>query len=258
MKHQKGFIQISLSTTIIISIVVASVITTVLVLDRQKKTTYAIADTSEVFEKIEDTTVLTGGTEEKEPKENLEGESEVSENDQVKSQPSPEKFSQSIPQSIIEPERKSESTLHIEISTSTVAWYGAIVATISVIANIILGMITLLRDRASIKIKISHCLLGYGPKLNEDLHIFIEASNKGRRPVTLISAGFKLENGHNIVFVKSRELPKELTEGKSYQEWVNKKEIEKDCQKLKTSIRYAWFKDATGRIYKKRYKLKDA
>jgi len=150
------------------------------------------------------------------------------------------------------------STLHIEISVSTVAWYGAIVATISVIASIILGTITLLRDRASIKVKISHGFLVYGPNLGEDLYIFIEASNKGRRPVTLTSVGFELKNGHNIVFTKSRELPKELTEGKSYQEWVSKKEIGRDCQKLKTSIRYAWFKDATGKVYKKRYKLKDA
>lgn len=150
------------------------------------------------------------------------------------------------------------STLHIEISASSVAWYGAIVATISVIASIILGMITLLRDRASIKIKISHGFLVYSPSLSEDLYIFIEAINKGRRPVTLTSLGFKLKNGNNIVFTKSRELPKELTEGKSYQEWISKKEIERDCQKLKTSIKYAWFKDATGKVYKGRYKLKDA
>jgi len=149
-------------------------------------------------------------------------------------------------------------TLHIEIAASTVAWYGAIVATISVVASIVLGMITLLRDRASIKIEISHGFLLYGPSPSENLYIFIEASNKGRRPVTLTSVGFKLKNGHNIVFTKSRELPKELTEGKSYQELVIKKEIERDCQKLKTSIKYAWFKDATGKVYKGRYKLKDA
>jgi len=150
------------------------------------------------------------------------------------------------------------STLHIEISASVVAWYGAIVATISVIASAILGTITLLRDRASIKIKISHGFLVHGPNLSDDLYIFIEASNKGRRPVTLTSVGFKLKNGNNIVFTEPRELPKELTEGKSYQEWVNKKAIEEDCQKLKTTIRYAWFKDATGKVYKKKYKLKNA
>ncbi|UZE93095.1 MAG: hypothetical protein IB617_02960 [Candidatus Nealsonbacteria bacterium] len=150
------------------------------------------------------------------------------------------------------------AVIKIEISADIIAWYGAVVATISLISSIILGAITLLRDRASIKVKISHGFLIYGNQVDKNLYIFLEAVNKGRRPVTLKSAGFNLKNGHNIVFAKPKELPIELTEGKSCQEWFSKKKIKQDCQKMKTTIKYAWFKDATGRVYKKKYKLKDA
>ncbi|GAI18913.1 unnamed protein product [marine sediment metagenome] len=142
----------------------------------------------------------------------------------------------------------------LELITILIACYAALVATIGLGWN----TYNIWRDRAKIKVRVSHGFLVYGPSLSEDLYIFIEAINKGRRPVTLTSVGFKLKNGHDIVFTKSRELPTELTEGKSYQEWISKEEIKKDCQKLKTSIKYAWFKDATGRIYKERYRLKDA
>ncbi|MCK5283938.1 MAG: IPT/TIG domain-containing protein, partial [Nanoarchaeota archaeon] len=77
MKSEKGFIQISLLTAIIISIVAVSVITTGIVLDKQKKTTPTTANISEVFEEVG----------EKVPKEELQEESQILEESQTESQP---------------------------------------------------------------------------------------------------------------------------------------------------------------------------
>lgn len=145
--------------------------------------------------------------------------------------------------------------LTIEISASVVAWYGAIVATLSVLV----AFLNYLRDRGRIKVKLSQGFLAYGPNLGKDVQIFIEAINVGRRPVTLSGAGLSLKNGRQVVAIRPEPInfPYELQEGKSIQIWMDKNDIFQDVAKEKTKITYAWYRDATGRVYKTRFRIKN-
>ena len=148
-----------------------------------------------------------------------------------------------------------DQLLIIKISASAVAWYGAIVATFS--AFILL--LNYLRDRGRIKVKLSQGFLAYGPNLEKDVQIFIEAINVGRRPVTLTGVGFSLKNGRQLVIIKPEPInfPYELQEGKSIQVWVDKNDIFQDATREKTKITCAWYRDATGKIYKTKFRIKN-
>ena len=151
------------------------------------------------------------------------------------------------------------TVIKFEISAGTVAWYGAIVATISVIASIILGSVTLLRDRTKVKIKVSEGFLVYGRKLSDKSQIFIEAINIGRRTVTLEGAGFTLKNGKHMVILEPLNIrfPHELKEGRSCQIFTDQEELLGDIKKEKSEVVYAWYRDATSKIYKTKFKLKE-
>src|SRR3989339_531961 len=88
--------------------------------------------------------------------------------------------------------------LKIEISANAVAWYGAIIATLS----IILSFLNYFRDKAKIKVKISQRILAYkNHNLGNELQILIEAINIGRRAITLSGAGLTLKNRENISII---------------------------------------------------------
>ena len=147
-----------------------------------------------------------------------------------------------------------DEILKIDMSANTVAWYGAIVSTIAIIFNIL----SYLRDRSKVKVKISQGLLGYSHHTENNLQIFIEAINIGRRLVTLTGVGFSLKNRKNLYILepKSIRFPCELQEGKSVQVWTDKKTLLRDVRKEKTSIQHAWYKDATGKFYKTKFHFK--
>ncbi|MFA4880837.1 MAG: hypothetical protein WC650_04425 [Candidatus Doudnabacteria bacterium] len=147
--------------------------------------------------------------------------------------------------------------LKIEISATVVAWYGAILATISFILTFVLGLLSYLRDKPRIKIKKSEGWLSYDGHLSDD-QIIIEAINKGRRTVTLSSAGFSIKGGGNFVILKpgSITFPYELGEGKSVCVYTNKSKFLKDLRQKNREISYIWYKDATGKTYKTRCKIK--
>jgi len=147
--------------------------------------------------------------------------------------------------------------LTIEISASAVSWYGAIVATLSVF----ISLLNYLRDRSGIKVKLSEGFVGdWGNWSNsENLQIFIEAINIGRRPVTLNGVGFSLKNGRQVIVTRPEliNFPYELQEGKSIQTWVDKNDIFQDVARQKTKITYAWYQDATGKVYKTKFRIKN-
>lgn len=151
-----------------------------------------------------------------------------------------------------------DQVVKIEISANVVAWYGAIVATISFIATFILSLLKYLRDRARVKVKVSHGFIAPRMQIDNNLKIFVEAINHGRRTVTLKSAGFSLINGEQAVLVNPENIkfPFELKEGKSCMVYYEKTELLKDVKQQKTKIKDAWFRDATGKIYKTKFKLK--
>jgi len=152
-----------------------------------------------------------------------------------------------------------EGTITIKVTAQTVAWYGAIVATISFIATFTLGIINYLRDRAKIKIKVSEGFLIPSSYIGDKPQIFIEAINMGRRPVTLVSVGFTLSNGKFLVIPKPMNIsfPYELNEGKSVQVFTEKDKLFKQAEEEQSRIKDAWYRDATGRVYKVKFKLEE-
>ena len=101
-------------------------------------------------------------------------------------------------------------TYSINITAESVAWYGAIVATISVIFS----GINLWRDRA--KIKISHSqswVHAPGYDANE-LYFDIQVRNVGRRTVALGNVGIKQFDGSSLLLAASfdKRINKVLTE----------------------------------------------
>ena len=149
----------------------------------------------------------------------------------------------------------TDQIFKIEISAGVVAWYGAIVATLSAF----ILFLNYLRDRGRIKVKLSQGFLAYGSNLGKDVQLFIEAINVGRRPVTLTSVGFSLKNGKQLVIIKPEPInfPYELQEGKSIQVWVDKNDIFQSVPREKTKITCAWYRDATGKIYKTKFRIKN-
>jgi len=143
----------------------------------------------------------------------------------------------------------------IEISASAVAWYGAILATFSVV----IAFLNYLRDKTKVKVKLSQGFLSYGDHLGDDVQIFIEAINIGRRPVTLNGAGLALKNGRQVIIIRPEAVnfPYELQEGKSIQVWVDKNYVFQEVTKEKTKVTYAWYRDATGKTYETRFRIKN-
>lgn len=143
----------------------------------------------------------------------------------------------------------------IEISASAVAWYGATVATLSVI----IAFLNYLRDKVRVKVKISQGFLAYTDHLGDKDQIFIEAINVGRRPVTLSGAGLTLKNGKQLVLMRHENIsfPYELQEGKSVRFWVDKNYIFQEATKAKIKISHAWYRDATGKIHKTKFRIKN-
>jgi hypothetical protein len=143
----------------------------------------------------------------------------------------------------------------IEISANIVAWYGAIIATLS----IILAFLNYFRDRTKIKVKISQGFFAYGDHLGREVNVFIEAMNIGRRPVTLTGAGLTLKNGKQMFVIRPEliSFPYELQEGKSVQVSLNKNEIFQEAKKENSKISYAWYRVATDKIYKAKFRMKN-
>lgn len=84
----------------------------------------------------------------------------------------------------------TEQVFNIEISATAVAWYGAIVATISVAV----ALFNYLRDRAKIKIKYrkNMKMIGaYGPYNPSKIYFNITVINKGRRPINITKAALR-------------------------------------------------------------------
>ncbi len=148
--------------------------------------------------------------------------------------------------------------IKIEISANTVAWYGAIVATITTISFIIFGILGYLKDKPKLKLNVTRGFL-MGPNYKDDNdYIFIEGVNKGKRTVTINGAGFILKNKKILikVYPENINFPFEIKSGKSCQIYFDRKELLKQLHHKKTEIKYAFYRDATNQAYKTKFRLK--
>jgi hypothetical protein len=129
------------------------------------------------------------------------------------------------------------------LNTSTkiilgIAVYGAILSTITLVWNIYNN----LQDKPKIKVKAKFGFLDFGGKLSE-IKLIITAVNKGKRFVHLSSMGLR-SGKEDLLNLHPYGLPCELKEGHSHSEWF-------EADKLKNrKYDFAWFRDATGKIYK--------
>jgi hypothetical protein len=127
------------------------------------------------------------------------------------------------------------------------AIYGAVLSTLVLLWDVI----KYYKDKPSLRVQANHRAL-VGPSKSEH-KIGIDMINEGKRPVTIVASGFKLdtESYENMGTVFDPGLPKQINEGQRYTTFVNPEEIDM------SKILYAWAQDATGREHRsKKYPLR--
>ncbi len=133
----------------------------------------------------------------------------------------------------------------IEISASMVAWYGAIVATLAIIIN----LLQLWRDRSRIVVKgrAGYKVTPGGPYDSTKSYILITVANHGRRSRTIDKVGVKLRSGkhrHFIAVDSTLKGPQELTEGRSCAYVMKQDDFDLE------NIEYVWAYDQTGKEFR--------
>jgi len=139
-------------------------------------------------------------------------------------------------------------TLHINVSGSAIAWYGAVLSTITAIVQVMNHF----RDRAKVVLEVRKNMRTPDTFRHRDMTmVIITATNAGRRPVTI--AGFSV----HLLFGKGKEkvtdwflpdvrppLPFEITEGKMVSAFLNQANVDFDA------IAYWYVWDSVGRRYR--------
>jgi hypothetical protein len=143
----------------------------------------------------------------------------------------------------------------INITANMVAWYAAIVSTLGVIV----AVLNYLGDKRRLKLSASHGILtGMG---DDSTKVIFSAANTGKRPVTISGVGLSFVEKNDLVLVRTPnlKLPSTLKEGQSCSTWMDHAELEhllKREKKTVKDIKYVWFRDSTGKRYRRKYKLK--
>ena len=121
-----------------------------------------------------------------------------------------------------------------------IAVYGAVLSTVNLFWTIYRGLL----DRSRIRVEVSQGLVANGTQHERDVQLLITVVNRGQRPVTLVNGGIKLKDGRDIVPTRGG-FPIELGEGKAHRIYFPKHEITREFDP-----EYAWFRDATSKVYK--------
>lgn len=134
--------------------------------------------------------------------------------------------------------------LQLTISAAAVAWYAAIVATLSLGVSLFVA----LRDRPRITVvgrpgyKVTSPAGGYNPN---KLYIMVNVANRGRRPVTVEKAFLQMKSKPHAILTDSLlRGPQELREGRSVTFLVEQEGIDFANVKAVVAI------DQTGRHWK--------
>lgn len=134
----------------------------------------------------------------------------------------------------------------MENVTLYIAIYGAILSTLLFFWDIIKHY----KDKPNLRVETNQRVL-IGQK--SERKIGIDMINEGRRPITIVASGFKIdtESDKNTATVFDQNLPKEINEGQRHTSFVNPETIDTD------KVLYAWARDATEKVYRsKKYPLK--
>jgi hypothetical protein len=132
-------------------------------------------------------------------------------------------------------------------STAAVAWYGAVMSTLS----FALALYVALRDRARLGITLQANMLTNEEQTeysHDKPYVMVTVRNKGRRLVTISSVAFTTRGreGKNILLTNSVR-PREIAEGKS-ESYLALQEALPPLLKLKKVI----VQDQAGRCWKRR------
>jgi hypothetical protein len=138
----------------------------------------------------------------------------------------------------------SPPNLHVTVSGNLLAWYGAIVATLTALVQ----LSNHFRDRAKVVLKALKNMQRIGDRSDTTMTI-ITATNVGRRPVTIRGFAARLlfsEQGHSdwILPDVRPTLPYEITEGREVSAFLN----ENKADLSSVAYWYAW--DGMGREYR--------
>ncbi len=144
------------------------------------------------------------------------------------------------------------------INTDGVAIYAAFVATVALAWRIFEWM----RERPKIKVKIGYAqdfVLAGDPSF-----VIVAALNTGNHPITICAAGihisglrgdFKEMDIFESEEFKSKNFPRRLNEGERLEKSYECKELKKTLKEMgiQTHLEFAWFRDATDRIYRAKF-----
>lgn len=145
--------------------------------------------------------------------------------------------------------------ISITVSAETVAWYGAIIATLS----LVIAATKLFADRRRLRVSVDYGILkGVG---DERTKVFISAANIGKRPITVNSLGLRFKDNTEIIIRQTPNLnmPHTLNEGEDCRTWIDKEELVASLaenNKQLSDIEYGWYRDATSKYFTGKYKLK--
>lgn len=123
-------------------------------------------------------------------------------------------------------------------TTLTIAIYGAVLSTIALIWNIYNSS----QDKSKVKVVASFGVMS-SSKGVEGPFLFINAINKGKRSVYLSSFGLRSRE-EDLIPNRITGVPCELKGGESHNEFFKVDELKN------REFDFAWYRDATGKIYK--------
>ncbi len=137
-----------------------------------------------------------------------------------------------------------------ELATTFIAAYGAIVATLSLVFSIILGILEIKRHKPKVRVTANHGTIIDQIKGTSESLILMEAINSGSSKITISGAGWLMKNKHKLQFIDPymMHLPYELEPGKKCTTfWPCR--LFRDHENNK-NIDAAFFNDETGKMWK--------
>ena len=146
------------------------------------------------------------------------------------------------------------TVLKIELSATVIAWYGAIVATISAV----IGILNHLRDRARIEIRYKGGWEITGPMealySKDKTYFSIKVINKGRRPMNIEKAAIRCIDRNMKYMLLSDSFSSVRNRLIDEKQPTSEFLVEEDL----IDFRKAWYiliVDATGREYRKYFRI---
>jgi hypothetical protein len=150
--------------------------------------------------------------------------------------------------------------LKIDVTASTVAWYGAIVATLGGIK----ALNDILNDRGRLKVTFqTDMMVVAAPGQVSEGHVAINVTNKSKRPAKITHVGLRRLPNWDRALLWPNEIPRVLTEENPATVYVKEQEgLDLDNLWFVYVINargkeYHWYKKRTGRLKWWQYKLRN-